>query len=70
MFEKLLGKSKKVSFDLPEKNFVYDSKTVSKLSSKDLILLTTDQDKYITALLKKVQTKQFSLIQSRMNMEE
>ena len=60
MFDKFLGKFKKSHFDLPDKNFVYDSRTVSKLSSKDLILLTTDQDKYITTLLKKVTKEEFS----------
>lgn len=54
MFDKLLGKSKKVSFEIPDRTFTYDSKTVSKLSSKDLILLATDQDKYISIILKKV----------------
>lgn len=57
MFDKLLKKKRKItqqSFEIPTKNFNYDSKIVGKLPQKDLIALIQDQDKYIATIVKKV----------------
>lgn len=62
MFDKFTGKKKKEGdiYSIPEKKYTTDIKAISKMSTKSLIELYHDQDKFITVLCEKVFVQSFS----------
>jgi len=56
MFDKLIGKKKKEVdlFHIPEKKYTTDSKIIAKMGTKALQDLLSDQEKYTTNIIEKV----------------
>ena len=70
MFDKFLNKKPKPIeyFEIPVKNYNFDSKNISKLGHKQTRDIYSDQQKYITTIVKKVRNE--SIVQMEQAKEE